>query len=167
MSKAKQNRILNSLVLGVILLLVLGLGATIVLMPIEADAEERAGYYQPYSNRFNNPYHDPLDNTLTGNPANAPSSATSNTSGSVLGASTSKSNAGSTSTAKTEEVSETKEKKEFKELTANTLFGGEGFLPNSILQWILLAILVLIIVILARKFFGLDEKFQETPLKHS
>ena len=51
-------------------------------------------------------------------------------------------------------------------LAANALFGSSGFLPSGLLQWILFAIFVLLIVILGRKVFGAEKKYQESPLKH-
>ncbi len=53
------------------------------------------------------------------------------------------------------------------DLTANVLLGNGSFLPTGIIGWIILAILILIIVLLVRKFLGLDKKYQSTPLKHS
>lgn len=52
-------------------------------------------------------------------------------------------------------------------LAANAVYGNSGFLPSGILQWILTAMLLLVIVILARKVFGKDKQFLSTPLKHS
>ena len=75
--------------------------------------------------------------------------------GAVLGASTDNTNS----------YKETKE--EFKDLTANTVYGGNSFYPSGILQWVGLAILILIIIILGRKLFRSEEKYQATPLKHS
>lgn len=55
---------------------------------------------------------------------------------------------------------------DFNALTSNALYGGNTFLPSGIIQWILLAIIVLILVILARKFFGGEEAYHAAPLKH-
>jgi hypothetical protein len=167
MSKIMKNRILNYAVLGIFALLILGLAGAIFLTPIKAHAYERAGYYQPYSNQFANPYHDPLDNTLTGNPSSySPAPApTPASSGTVLGASTKKT---STKTTTTKTTTVTPDyKAEVSDLTANALFSDSGFLPHSILQWILVAILILIIILIGRKLFGLDEKYHSTHLKHS
>ena len=54
----------------------------------------------------------------------------------------------------------------FSDLTGNALYGGNTFLPSGIVQWILFAIIVLLLVIMARKFFGGEEAYQATPLKH-
>jgi hypothetical protein len=52
-------------------------------------------------------------------------------------------------------------------LASNAIFGGSGFMPNGILQWILVAILILIIVILARKALGGERRYHAAPLKHA
>lgn len=51
-------------------------------------------------------------------------------------------------------------------LTANAINGIDGFLPKSIIGWILFAIFLLIIVILFRKIFGATERYHAAPLKH-
>jgi hypothetical protein len=52
-------------------------------------------------------------------------------------------------------------------LVGSTLFGSsDGFMPSSIVEWIFVAILVLIIVILGRKIFGADLRYFAKPLKH-
>lgn len=55
---------------------------------------------------------------------------------------------------------------EANELTANALFGADGFFPTSLIGWLLLAILVLLLVIIFRKMFR-EDKYHETPLKHA
>lgn len=52
------------------------------------------------------------------------------------------------------------------ELTANAVFGSDTFLPSGLIQWILFAILVLLIVILVRKIYGADARYHAEPLKH-
>lgn len=51
-------------------------------------------------------------------------------------------------------------------LTANAVYGSNGFLPSGLIQWILFAIFVLLIVILSRRVFGAKDKYQTAPLKH-
>jgi hypothetical protein len=53
------------------------------------------------------------------------------------------------------------------EVASNVVYGSNGFLPSGIIGWILFAILVLIIVILARKAFGGEKNYHSTPLKHA
>lgn len=55
-------------------------------------------------------------------------------------------------------------------LTANALFGlglnsCNGFLPGSLIGWLILAILILLAVILIRKLYG-EKEYHQTPLKH-
>jgi hypothetical protein len=52
------------------------------------------------------------------------------------------------------------------DLSANASSASSGFLPSGVLQWIIFAILVMLIVILVRKIYGGREKFLATPLKH-
>ncbi|MES3032104.1 MAG: hypothetical protein V4699_02570 [Patescibacteria group bacterium] len=52
------------------------------------------------------------------------------------------------------------------DLGANAIFGSDGFLPSSIIQWIMFAILVLLIVILVRKIHGGGERYHAMPMKH-
>jgi uncharacterized membrane protein YdfJ with MMPL/SSD domain len=56
---------------------------------------------------------------------------------------------------------------DLKNLTSNVIFGAGGFLPTGIMDWILIAILILIIVVLARKVFGGESHYHSTPLKHA
>ena len=51
-------------------------------------------------------------------------------------------------------------------VAGNAIFGSNSFMPTGLLQWILFAILILLIVIITRKIFvGDDEK--NRPLKHA
>ena len=52
-------------------------------------------------------------------------------------------------------------------LAASALFGGKTFKPSGLAQWVFLAILVLIIIILVRRVFGATKDYHETPLKHA
>ena len=56
---------------------------------------------------------------------------------------------------------------EVSNLAGNAIFGSNGFMPSGLIQWILFAIVVLLIVILIRKVFGAEERYHATPLKHS
>jgi hypothetical protein len=53
-----------------------------------------------------------------------------------------------------------------KDLAANAVYGSNSFLPSGIIQWVLFAIFILLLVILVRKIFGAEEKYQAMPLKH-
>lgn len=50
-------------------------------------------------------------------------------------------------------------------LAATAIFGSNSFLPSGLVQWILFAIIILLIVILARRVFGAEAKYNKTPMK--
>ena len=56
---------------------------------------------------------------------------------------------------------------DYKSLTASSVFGGYSFMPSGLMQWILLAIFILVIVILVRKVTGVGEDYHNSPLKHA
>ncbi|MES2023212.1 MAG: hypothetical protein V4439_00835 [Patescibacteria group bacterium] len=50
-------------------------------------------------------------------------------------------------------------------LAANSLFAWHGFLPSTLFQWLLLAILILVLVLIIRKGF-FEKDFHNEPMKH-
>ncbi len=56
---------------------------------------------------------------------------------------------------------------DYSSLTANAVFGSNSLFPSGLAQWIIFAILVLLVVMLARKIFGADKKYHATPLKQA
>ncbi|MEI7709116.1 MAG: hypothetical protein WCI76_00170 [bacterium] len=52
-------------------------------------------------------------------------------------------------------------------LGAAAIFGSNSFLPSGLIQWLILAILILAIVVLVRKAYGAEDKYHSSPLKHS
>lgn len=52
-------------------------------------------------------------------------------------------------------------------LASNAIFGSNSFMPSGIIQWILLAIIIMIIIIITRKVFGGEDRYHSTPLKHA
>lgn len=52
-------------------------------------------------------------------------------------------------------------------LASNSIFGATGFLPSGLIQWILFGIIILLIIIIARKIFGASDKYHNEPLKHA
>jgi len=52
-------------------------------------------------------------------------------------------------------------------LAATAIFGSNSFLPSGLIQWILFAILILLIVIFVRRVFGARKNYEESPLKHA
>lgn len=51
------------------------------------------------------------------------------------------------------------------DLSANALFGSNGFIPSTFLQWVAVFILILLIIVLWRKLY-VSEKDKVEPLKH-
>ena len=52
-------------------------------------------------------------------------------------------------------------------LVSNAIFGSDSVAPSGLIQWILFAIVILLIVIIARKIFGGTDRYHSTPLKHA
>lgn len=137
--------------LGILTLLVLSFA-----LPMEARGET-AGYVNPYnSNPPQGPvviYEQPIirvkqsTQTYSNNPkyANEQTSTRTNTT--------------------ENEVTPVEDK--YGSLAANAVYGGSSFAPSGLVQWIMLAILVLVIVILARKIFGAADRYHQSPLKHA
>ncbi|MDP2788927.1 MAG: IPT/TIG domain-containing protein [bacterium] len=57
-------------------------------------------------------------------------------------------------------------KESFGSLATSAIFGGDSFMPSGLVQWLLLAIFILLVVIIVRKIFG-AKQYHETPLKHA
>ncbi len=72
-----------------------------------------------------------------------------------------------TSTVKMTSTAEPVPTEQLGNLSANALYGANSFMPSGLVQWILLAILILIIVILFRKITGAEDRYHATPLKHA
>ena len=60
-----------------------------------------------------------------------------------------------------------KENKNNSDLAAGAIFGSDGFMPKTFVQWIMLIVLIIIGVVLFRKASKRKEKYHSTPLKHS
>ena len=52
-------------------------------------------------------------------------------------------------------------------LASSVILGGNSFLPNGLVQWVLVAILIVGIIVLGRKVFLTREHYDSTPLKHA
>lgn len=51
-------------------------------------------------------------------------------------------------------------------LASAAILGAPGtFLPSGLIQWVMLAIIILLLVIFIRKIFGASKRYHETPLK--
>lgn len=155
MSKITKNTIKYGL--SIVAILVVGL---LTLTPNSTEAKERTGYYNGYSEDYVNTSYNPtyaVTNTYNPNP--------SSTNSYVLGASTSATIPKTVAKAEPTDYKEIKE--EFSDLTASAVYGEDSFFPTSIVGWLLFAIFTLIIVVLVRKFAGLEKKYNDLPAKYS
>ena|SRR3989338_1148982 len=169
MSKINNIKITYSIVLSLVILAILAIGA-IALIPKEARAE-RAGYVTPYnSTDFNdvvlnndnyyNAYQTPSEPTVVYYPSR-PIVYSSNSSQNQTNSTN------STNVSRTIENSNTNESTEsFNSLAASAIFGENSFMPSGLIQWIFFAIIILLIIILARKISGAQNKYHSTELKH-
>jgi len=55
----------------------------------------------------------------------------------------------------------------YSNLASNAIFGSNSFLPSGIVQWILFAIVILLIIIVVRRIFGAKKNYDDSPLKHA
>ncbi|MFA5791504.1 MAG: hypothetical protein WC884_00490 [Candidatus Paceibacterota bacterium] len=55
----------------------------------------------------------------------------------------------------------------YSSLASNAIFGTTGFLPSGLIQWVLFAIIILLIIIIVRKIFGAKEDFDTSLMKHA
>ncbi len=55
----------------------------------------------------------------------------------------------------------------YSNLASNAVFGSNSFLPSGLIQWVIFAIIILLIVILVRKIFGAKQNYDEAPMKHA
>lgn len=55
----------------------------------------------------------------------------------------------------------------YSNLASNAIFGSNSFLPSGLIQWVLFAIVILLIIIIARKIFGAKQNYDEAPMKHA
>lgn len=156
-----KNLIISAL--GILAVLALG----VIAIPLKVSADI-AGFVTPYnSTGFNN--YVPINNQYNAYQAQsnyAPAVySTPNTSNSQSGGQTNS----NTSTKKMTEKTSTESTKNVDEsgnLAASAIFGSNSFTPSGLIQWVLFAILILLVVILVRKIYGADKDYQATPMKH-
>jgi hypothetical protein len=73
----------------------------------------------------------------------------------------------STSTNNSTDASAVSYTDKYSTLAASAVLGGNTFAPSGLVQWILLAILILIIIIISRRIFGATDRYNKSPLKHA
>ena len=166
------------------------LAFSLLIIPTQASAE-RPGYVTPYnSTDFNRVYKDPEYNYDYNSPAYyqpyqpfhyayispAPAasqtvysySANPNGSAGTSSGTVNSSNAANTGTGSVNNGAVNNTDDNLSNLAASAVYGSsDGFLPSGLMQWIMVAIFILLIVILARRIFGMKENYETTPLKHA
>jgi len=70
-----------------------------------------------------------------------------------------------TTNTSSDSVDDNDTEKSYSNLASNAIFGSTGFLPSGLIQWILFAIIILLIVILSRRVFDAKKKYDEAPMK--
>lgn len=162
MKNINKTKKIFSIVYALGILAILALGVIAIPLKVSADI---AGFVTPYNSTgfSNNVQSNNQYNTYQAQsnytPAVYSTPSTSN-SGSQANSNTSTKAVEKTSTESTKEVDESSN------LAANAIFGSNGFTPSGLVQWILFAILILLVVILVRKIYGAGKKYYLTPLKH-
>ena len=163
MNKINNKTILLSL--GIMAILILGLMA----IPTKINAQSYGGYIGYGAGQNNNQnYYQPIyisepvyipapEPVYVNNPAPTPTIYSSSTNPNPTPAP--KAVAKTNTTNPTTTVAENN-------LTAGAIFGLSNFMPSNLIEWILFAILILLIVALVRKLYGGNEKYDAIPMKH-
>lgn len=118
-------------------------------------------------NTNNNVSNNSYGNTNTNGNANT-NGNTNNTNSSVSKNTKNNSNSStSTNSNQTKTNTTTDANSNYSNLASNAIFGSNGFMPTGLIQWILFAIIVLLLIILVRKLFGGKKNYDEAPMKHA
>ena len=143
----------------------------LLIIPAQASAD-RAGYITPYNstnfnNRNNQNYYQPYQPLIYTAPApvatptvysySANPNRTTNVSTVSRTTNTSSQNTPATNT----------DSDSASALAAGAIYGSDSFLPSGLLQWIMLAIVILLVIIVARRVFGAKENYDAIPMKHA
>ncbi len=148
--------------LGILTLLVM-----LFALPILANAQtQTAGYVNAYGSNQWDPivaYEQQIvrvpaaqaTQTYTNNPKNTTSTSTSTTTNTK------------NTTSNTANTNSDKTTDRYSNLAASAIYGGSSFAPSGLVQWIMLAILILVIIILARRIFGATDRYHKAPMKHA
>lgn len=152
------------------------LAFSLLILPMQANAQ-RAGYVTPYnSTSFNNyqysnqNYYQPYQPVTYFTPQTTPTVYSYSTnpnrtsSATTPKASTANTNTGSQNTSATNSATNPDS---VSGLAATAIYGSNNFLPSGIIQWVLIAILVLLLVIVARRVWGARQNYDASPMKHA
>lgn len=69
--------------------------------------------------------------------------------------------------ADTNSDSETNKDENVSSLASSAIFGSNSLVPSGLIQWVLFAIIVLLIIIIVRKVTGATDRYHKSPLKYS
>ena len=171
-----SNQKLNIAFYGLQILAILILA--IVISPIEADARIVAGggYVTPYgSTKWNNNispvnqyypgyyyYEEPTVNQGYNQPT-----TTSNNSSTISQTTTVRNNSTGVTETNNSNEEPIRTGEDVSNLASSVILGSNSFMPSGLVQWIIFAILILLIVILVRRVLRSNEDYQSTPLKHA
>ena len=177
MYKINNKKIIFNLFYSLGILAILGIG--IMIMPRDASAQNNGRVTRYNSTRFEsvssknrfNTYEEPYAQFQTNVPAPTVYSNSVNPNAvnytTALQPTVARTSATSATSARASSApAQTADTETASDLAAGVIFGSENFLPSGLIQWIFFAILVLLIIILARKIFS-AEKYHSTPMKHA
>jgi hypothetical protein len=130
------------------------------------NGEPGGGYSNAIFFTVNNPAPVPVVNNNGGNYTNYTNTNTNtntSTNNTVTPDNFTDTNANQTNTGTTNSATDN-----YSNLASNAIFGSDNsFLPSGIVQWVLFAIIILLIVIVVRKVFGAKQNYEESPMKHA
>jgi len=132
-------------------------------MIVPATTNTSTGNNSNLNNSYGNTNTSGNTNT-NGNTNNTNSSVTKNNTNRNTRTTTS---VNSTNNAQTKNTTTTDANSNYSNLASNAIFGSNGFMPTGLIQWILFAIIVLLLVILVRKLFSGRKNYDEAPMKHA
>ncbi len=158
-----MNNMINNIIkysLGIMAIVAVGIFS---LSPAITEARERTGSYKGYSEEYTDTTYNYAAPNY--NPYNPNAGVFIN--GVAVSTARAQPKTVAPAPAETPTTDYKEVKEEFSDITANALYGANGFFPSSLMGWLLFAIIVLIIIILARKFMGLEKKYHSVTLKHS
>jgi len=143
------------------LILILGILAFIFGLLLASPAYARGGPLES-GLRFT-PYDYPVQyvNNTNTNTNNNPSNNSSSTN--VSNTTTQNSDTSNTTVSKT---TDSNTNDSYSSLTANALVGSNSFLPTGLMQWIILAVIIVAIIFLWR-YVHAEDKYLSEPLKHA
>jgi hypothetical protein len=121
-----------------------------------------AAFFTVNSNNSTSAY---TNNSNTNNNNSSYNSSSNSTSTNNNNTGTNTNNTSSSSTNNSNQTGSTTDNSA-SDLASNAIFGSNSFLPSGIIQWILFAILILLVIILVRRIFGAREAYEELPMKY-